>query len=152
MYVLGYCLPLTKTNNFIYIQVTGDSICMTPLVRAIQCKRLDIMRLLIEHGADLEIKVRSVGTPLSVATCYNLHHDTSAVKLLLEHGADVNQRQKHGETVLFTAIAEKQRNLVELLLEHSADVNHRQDNGQTVLFTAVTCTSQQMFIYFCMYN
>ena len=89
--------------------------------------RLDVMQLLIEQGADLEIegddgRFYMYGTPLSVATYY---YNTAAVKLLLEHGADVNHRPRleGGRTVLFVAIVSKQLHLVELLLSHGADAN-----------------------------
>ena len=83
--------------------------------------RLDVMQVLIEHGADLEIEDRVLGAPIFVAAD---SFNTAAVKLLLEHGADVNRRrQTRGLTVLFVAILSKQHKLVKLLLSYGADVN-----------------------------
>ena len=93
---------------------------MAPLIKAIQFNRLDVMQLLLEHGADLEIEGHKVGTPVCVA---GNGFRPEAAALLLEYGADVNYRQKHGRTVLFTAIITKQIELIEVLLSYGADVN-----------------------------
>ena len=95
-------------------------ILRAPLIRAIKHNRLDVMRLLIEHGADLEVEEPDQGTAIFLASSI---YNVEAVKLLLENGADVNHRRKDGETLLFRAILVKQLNLVELLLSHNADVN-----------------------------
>ena len=60
---------------------------------AVTFKRHDVIQLLIDHGADLELAVADGWTALFVAVKVN---DTSAAKLLLEHGANVN----HGKTTV----------------------------------------------------
>ena len=68
---------LDKKNSFtvytIYLQV-AHGICHAPLIHAILHDRLDVMRLLIEHGADLEIEERD---------------RLDVMRLLIEHGADI---------------------------------------------------------------
>ena len=87
---------------------------------AVTSKRHDVIQLLIEHGADLELEVADGSTALFAAVKVN---DTSAAKLLLEHGANVNHRQKYRLTALFTAIENKLKDLVEMLILYGADVN-----------------------------
>ena len=104
-YVLGFlflqnCLPLTNTNVIIHKIQVAQRAGAAPLIQAIRHNRLDVMQLLIEHGADLEMEDPFSGTPVFVA---GSSFNTAAVKLLhvLEHGANVNRQQRCGETVLF---------------------------------------------------
>ena len=137
-----------------FIQIS-HSTRTAPLIQAAMRNRLDVMQLLIEYGADLEIKDRYYGTPVYAASnSYKL----AAAKLLLEHGADVNQRQKHGRTALFVAIITKQLSLVELLLSYGADVNmfahykdkwgryHNEIDGYTPLHAALKSFSNIGFL------
>ena len=88
---------------------------------AVTSKRHDVIQLLIEHGADLELAVADGWTALFAAVKVI---DTSAAKLLLKHGANVNHREKkYGLTALFMAIENKHKDMVELLILYGADVN-----------------------------
>jgi len=78
----------------------------------------EIMKLLIERGADLNAASR---TGLTV-----LHHaakkiNTPAVKLLLDSGMDVNIADNNGYTPLHYAARDSEVDTVALLLEHGAD-------------------------------
>ena len=59
----------------------------------------DLVRLLIEKGADANVRTMNewVHTPLHIACRYN---GVPAVRLLLEKGADPNVRDKDGRTPL----------------------------------------------------
>jgi len=58
----------------------------TPLMRACRWNRLGVARLLITHGADINIINEDGITALHLACS---HGYTQVVKLLIEHGADV---------------------------------------------------------------
>ncbi|KAH9988638.1 ankyrin repeat-containing domain protein [Russula vinacea] len=60
----------------------------TPLHRASRSGRIEIARLLIEHGANVEVQDDLGRTPLDVAT-FELHE---IVKLLLEHLSRMRER------------------------------------------------------------
>jgi ankyrin repeat protein len=123
--------------------VTGD----LPLVRAARSGNLEIVRLLIEHGATVDIgKESGDRTPLLEAAGQG-HVDV--VKLLISKGADVNARVK-GLTPLLLACAWGQMpagppgdktKTIHILLENGADVNVQDESwlktGRTPLMYAV---------------
>lgn len=69
----------------------------TPLIAATSFDRAEIVRVLIEAGADLEKKKNDGATPLIVAAFLCREE---VVKLLLEAGADKNARNNTGSTAL----------------------------------------------------
>ena len=59
------------------------------------------------------------------------------VHLFSVDGVDVNQVDRDGETALFMAVAQGNRELVEILVDADANVNHSNKWGLTPLFLAV---------------
>ena len=82
---------------------------------------LEIVKLLLEHGADPNSEH---GWPLQIAAASG-HEDV--VKLLLEHGADINDNKTNSEflegTALQAAVEAGKTEIVALLLDSGADVN-----------------------------
>ncbi len=123
--------------------VTGD----LPLTRAASNGNLEIVKLLVEHGAVVDIgKEGSDRTPLLEAAGYG---HAEIVKFLITKGADVNARGK-GLTPLLNACAgghlrigptgDKSKT-IRVLLENGADVNVQDESwlktGRTPLMYAV---------------
>ena len=75
------------------------------------------LRLLLEHGADINAQNRVGRTPLHRAS---FNGALEAVRLLLEHGADVEAKNIVGETALQEAADRGHDNVVKLLREHGA--------------------------------
>ena len=103
------------------------------LFRAAAMGRIDMVRLLVEHGADVNAATAEdssyVGTPLLAAT-EMLNEAPATVALLLELGADPNL-DAGGETPLHMAMATYARTpekhgVVELLLGAGATHNQRE--------------------------
>ena len=98
----------------------------TPLYVASVYGQIDIMRWLLDHGADPNAPTHPYRfTPLSNATSAM---EPEAVQLLLEHNADINSQSYNGETPLYEACELRREegkvaNLVRRLLEHGADPN-----------------------------
>ncbi len=123
--------------------VTGD----LPLVRAARNGNLEIVRMLVEHGAAIDIgKESGDRTPLIEAAGQG---HVEIVKFLMAKGADVNARGK-GLTPLLLACAWGQMpagppgdktKTIHLLLENGADVNVQDESwlktGRTPLMYAV---------------
>ena len=95
-----------------------------------------VLRVLLEHGADVEARQTSDDwTPLHSAL-YN--GSLEVVRVLLDHGADVNARATDSKTPLHnTLVYHGSLDVVRMLLEHGADVNARAIDGKTPLHVAV---------------
>ena len=76
-----------------------------------------VLRFLLEHGADINVRSQDGWTPLHVASHYGA---LEAVCLLLEHGADVDAKRNDGMTALQVAVQKEHDKVVELLREHRA--------------------------------
>jgi len=66
-----------------------------PLHLAVMRNREDIVQVLLEKGADINLKSKSGDTPLMLAT---VHNHATIVKILLYWGADIEARDNAGST------------------------------------------------------
>lgn len=73
--------------------------------------------------------------PLLMAICIN---QIDEIRMLIERGEDIEERNEHGETYLFFAVALGNPEIVQLLLEYGAEVNAISNNGQTPYDLALT--------------
>ncbi|KFY82053.1 hypothetical protein V498_08657 [Pseudogymnoascus sp. VKM F-4517 (FW-2822)] len=80
------------------------------------------LRVLMDLGADINLKDTAGRTPLSYAA-ENGHKDS--MMLLLERGADVNSKDAAGRTPLSYAAENGHKDSIMLLLERGADVNSK---------------------------
>ncbi|KAI5803631.1 hypothetical protein DFH27DRAFT_53933 [Peziza echinospora] len=96
----------------------------TPLSWAAEKGQEGVVKLLLEHGVDVE--ARDMGayeqSPLSWAAGNGRE---GVVKLLLEHGADVEAKNNNGQSPLSWAAGRGHEGVVKLLLEHGADIEAR---------------------------
>ena len=103
----------------------------TPLHLAAFFKHPGAARLLVEHGAPVDVVARNEQlqvTPLQSAAAAR-EEETAA--LLLEHGADPNVQQLGGFTALHAAAQNGDKSLAELLLAHGADPAVTADDGRS---------------------
>jgi len=124
----------------------------TPLHQAISIGEVEIVKLLIDSGADLNVvegehKYRSMvtrnWTPLHLAASGN---DPQIVKYLLIAGAKVDVRDARERTPLHVAISEGNSEILKELIAGGADVNAMAYRGyssyqQSALHIAVTHNS-----------
>jgi ankyrin repeat protein len=110
----------------------------TALQIAVRHKHLDIVRLLLEFGADVNATGGGGLTALLYAMLSD-HPNLDLVRVLLEAGADVNARDGVKYTPLHRAFRWDRDALpvVELLLTHGADVKACDGQGRTPLGSAV---------------
>lgn len=106
---------------------------MTALHWAAYYENVEIARLLIEAGADVQAANRYGVRPLSVACTTG---NEAIVEMLLAAGADPNTTLRGGETALLTAARTGKPGPVKALLARGANVNGKERSGQTAIMWA----------------
>ena len=106
----------------------------TPLHSASLEGYLQVVRYLLRHGVNVNVRNSTDETPLLLAS-WEGHLDV--VQCLLEHGADINLLDDQNTTPLTLAAYYGHVNVVRFLLEHNADVNLQDKYGYTPLHDVV---------------
>ncbi|TPX16523.1 uncharacterized protein E0L32_003817 [Thyridium curvatum] len=106
----------------------------TPLIGACESGSIDVVKLLLEHGADITRRNKLGNTPLGTAASRG---DVEIVRLLLDVGAERNPQLNIGWTPLLQAARGGHHQVVEVLLQRGADPSAITFTGQTALHIAV---------------
>jgi ankyrin repeat protein len=116
----------------------------TPLQVAFWNEHFDMMRLLLEHGADVEVPGQYLQTLLHEVTrdIYSFNERIKVANLLIEQGAEIDARTEFGATPLWWAANDNQVEVAELLIKYGADLEAKDEpasggEGQTPLLIAV---------------
>ena len=107
----------------------------TPLAMAIHYEDLRVMSVLLDQGADTELKDLDGKTVLHAAV--EKAHSVVVVRQLLRHGADAGAVSRDGSTPLMRAAGRGRPGVVDLLLADDADPNAQRSDGWTALMIAV---------------
>jgi tetratricopeptide (TPR) repeat protein len=112
----------------------------SPLYSASYRGNLEMVKLLVENGADINIRMYRGFTPLMGALSMRQH---GVVRYLLSRNASVNMADCRGETPLMHAVGSMTtQEIIELLIAKGADVNARNDNGESVLQKASSAAAK----------
>ena len=130
-----------------------------PLHKAIYQKYTDIVKLLLDSGADVnQCESKGMQTLFEFNNNINVVFDGATplfaaiskgdlnypiVQILLEYGANVNQCDYHNTSPLYLAIKERNTRIANLLLEYGADTNiHYYTNTSPLQVAAMNGNSQ----------
>ena len=128
---------LRKPEGATYMDSVDNSSGLAPLHLAAIRGDAAATRLLVQYGADVNIRTADGTTPLFYAARYS-HH--LVVDILLRAGADVDQGDQTGWKAIHGAMAcrsEIFRETVSLLLSYGADIDVEDDRRNSPLFYAV---------------
>lgn len=104
----------------------------TPLLWAVYKENKDIVKLLLENGADIEsTDLKNGNTPLFLSA-----NNLEITKLLIDKGANVNAKNKEGFSPLAFAVEANNIEVVKLLLKKGSDVNDTNSWDETPLMMA----------------
>jgi ankyrin repeat protein len=105
----------------------------TALQHAIARHQLDVVRWLLDHGADKEVKDEDGLAPLHWAVKQG---HTAAVALLLDRGVNIEAKNNRVSTPLHFAAQGGHTDTVKLLLGRDADIEAKNNSGSTPLHFA----------------
>jgi ankyrin repeat protein len=115
----------------------------TPLMRSAKALDIDIMKALLDHGADpkrsLANGTNTMAVALSGRVARALTPETpmfQAVRLLLDRGVDVNTAGANGATLLHQSV-DRGEAFVRMLIEHGARLDLKDASGRTPLDIAL---------------
>jgi len=99
-------------------------------------RSVEMAKLLVENGADVNAKMLYLGTtPLHLAA---KNGEAEVVKILISSGADVNVTMRYtGATALHEAAKHGRVEVVKILIDSGADVNAGNEYKETPLYEAV---------------
>ena len=123
-----------------------DQSGLSPILKLVngECRdgrnvQIDIAKLLIYAGADVNTSDPNGRTPLHFIYIKYKRYDAAIAKLLIDAGANLNAQDNKGQTPLHTAIGKSYSSpTVEFLIEAGANLNIRDNKGQTPLHLAGT--------------
>jgi uncharacterized protein len=107
---------------------------VTLLITYASRDREDIVKSLIERGADVTLRDDDDDTALHLAA---QNGNVNLTKLLLDKGAPINAQNKVGGTALMWAASKGNVELAQLLLERGADASIKDEDGTTALGWAI---------------
>ena len=127
----------------------------TPLFLAAEVNNLDVIKALVEAGADPLIPTERGTTPLMMAAGAGTdvqrerapEERAAAVetaKFLVERGADVNAAGQYGWTALHAASYQGMNDVIEYLVSKGAKINQKDEFGQTPLSISMSVLTKDI--------
>ena len=119
---------MEKDPSSSIIDVQSDS-GYTALHFAVLEKDMELVRLLVQRGANIDVQNSSGDTALHIAV---KRENTEFVRLLVDE-ANIDVQNNEGRTALHYAVMKEETELVRLLVEHGANTKLQDSDGITPL-------------------
>lgn len=97
---------------------------------------LNVIKLLVEHGADVNHHTKNLSTPVRAA-CFDGRLDI--IRYLVDHEANINFANAYNNTCLMIASYKGHAEVVEYLMDNEAAPNEQANCGATALHYAAEC-------------
>ena len=121
----------------VYVSVAPLSDEMhTALMEASMDGHVEVAKLLLDHGAEVNMPADSFESPLTLAACGG---HVELAMLLIERGANLEEVNDEGYTPLMEASREGHEEMVALLLSQGADINAQTEETQETALTLACC-------------
>ena len=141
---------LTETPTLVDAVDAGGR---TLLHRAVWWDEIDLVALLLEHGARADIKNASGNTALNIALDVNgvkNPHKWQIIRLLAEHGVDAFAPVRNDRFLAFIAIQYNNAELVRAIFKRNpSEVNHACCNGKSPLSLAIEYRHTEIISLLC---
>jgi uncharacterized protein len=135
--VQGDSLEEIRYAIFIGADVNAGEAPYTAFLWAVeQNENPEVIKLLLDSGADINAKTQSSWKVLNVAVSKN--NNPEVLRMLIDAGADVNAKDKDGRTLLNYTVQHENTEKARLLIEGGADINAQNEKGNTALYDAVS--------------
>ena len=133
-------------NDEVMSMLCGGSLysAWTPLEIAAHCGHPEVVKLLIEKGADLNGRARN---PMREAVAEG---KDDIILLLLKAGVDPDKKVINGKTALHLAVSSGQRSstkvlVTQVLIDAGAQIDKTDNNGETALHYAAKAGQMDVF-------
>jgi ankyrin repeat protein len=119
---------IAQGANVDELEPNGDA----PLVMAAYLGHTEIVRLLLEAGAD--VKAVDPGMKATALHAASYAGRTEAAKLLVQYGIEIDKQGPYnGYTALHDAIWQNNVDVAQVLIDAGADLTHKSHSGETPL-------------------
>lgn len=149
-----FCAALCKENIPLYsiqllIDYGGDvnfchkNTCVTALMLALKSNQgIDIIKLLLENGANVNTKQYQDGTALIVAIqFYDPSKLLDIINLLVKYGANIHTKPKNNANIIFFLAEyyndEYSPNIIKYFVENKVSIHDITENRETLLKVAI---------------
>eukprot|EP00833_Pecoramyces_ruminatium_P006951 jgi/Orpsp1_1/1180983/evm.model.c7180000075357.1 len=126
---------IIKKERFAFLN-GQDCFGNTPLMYVCQGGYEEIVKYLIEKGANINAKNNKGETPL-IYVCKNNYVDKGILDYLIKEGADINARNKKDIAPIILCCYKRKYTYVKYLIELGANVNEIDKDGGTVLMNCL---------------
>lgn len=117
------------------ISATEETFYGSPISYASQLGQLDVLKYMIEKGADINKSDSAGQTPLHFAA---ENGQLKVMRYIIEHGAVVNVSDTSGDTPLMRSVWAQELEASRFLIDRAANINAANKNGDTPLHIAST--------------
>lgn len=131
-YILEECGADVELRGIYEVEEDHSRHEVTPLWCASVANKLEVVKTLVVHGADVNSPSDTESTPVRSA-CYMTN--IPIIKYLVDHGANIHKPNVNGGTCLINSVQSSE--LCEFLINRGASVNSKDNSGNLALHYAI---------------